>query len=248
MMVAMFHAADRIALCACALAGCGRVAFDAQPRGDAGRDVTLDAPRDAPPPNAPVFVQHTAATTGGIGAVLSATFVEPVAAGDLIVAAFDYNAGIAHVARVSDTGGDAYAILGPYDGGGFREYVAYAIASGSGAETVTVQLDAAATDFLELRIHEYAGVSPTEPFDAAASASGTTTAAASAPITTTSPDELVFGMVIDGIVSPGAGFTLRGNDYNDVTEDRIAVTPGTYQATATTISSWNATVVAFRGG
>ena len=93
------------------------------------------------------------------------------------------------------------------------------------------------------------GISHTQPFDQAASQGGSTTgveAAASPPVITTEPNELIFGVVIDGAVSTGLGYTLRGNDFGDVTEDRIATTPGSYVVTASTNGGWLATIAAFR--
>jgi hypothetical protein len=231
------------ALCAWAVAGCGRISFD--PASPAQTDGGIDAGLPRPP----VFVQHAA---NGTAATLTKAmpFPAPVTAGDLILVAIDYDLSTPQVAGVSDSQGNTYTVLGPFDAPRSRQYLAYALAQTSDVDTVTATLDAIPAQFLELRIHEYADVSPTDPFDAVASAGGTATgpdAAASPLIVTTSPNELVFGLVIDGTVSAGTGFTLRSSEYGDVTEDRIAATPGSYAATATVTGIWNATVAAFRG-
>ena len=144
--------------------------------------------------------------------------------------------------------------MGPYDGpidatNTNRQYVAYAIAAASTATTVTATLSASVSAFSSsCAFAEYAGMSTVQPFDVAAGGAGNavgTDSAATAPITTTGPNELIFGFVIDGSVSAGAGFTTRGTDFADLTEDQIAPTPGTYRATATPTGDWIATVVAF---
>lgn len=197
----------------------------------------------------PVFVQHIAAINVSNSAI-GATFDQPVAAGDLIVVAFDYEQSVINpMISVTDSLGTVFAAAGPYDGPGLRIYTAYGIAPTAGTETVTVTL-ARSTAFFELRMHEFANASMTAPFDGAAGGVGASTAvdgATAGPITTTSTNDLLFAMIIDGTVNSGTGFMTLASDYGDVTEAKIAVAPGAYTATGTATSNWLAMVVAFRG-
>jgi len=253
-----------------AAAGCARAGFEPALVLDAtadqrGKDLTLPdrtapdrtAPdRTAPDralPSPPRFVQ-IAAGNQSVGPSLTQSFGASVTAGNLVIAAFDYQNATgrnAMAAAVADSLDDTFALVGPHDGpSARRQYVAYAIARASGACTVTVTLTEDPGGYFELRLHEYASVSQTAPFDVAASGAGTATgldAAQTASFVTSEPNELVFGMVIDGTVSAGTGFTLRGDHYLDVTEELIATTSGTYRVTATPSGPWVATAAVFRG-
>ncbi|HTR54700.1 MAG TPA: hypothetical protein VMJ10_28605 [Kofleriaceae bacterium] len=210
---------------------------------------------DTSPPRPPQFVQIATNNMFSSGTE-SATFTSAVTAGDLIIAAFDYDSsnGTVTAAAITDMIGSSYAMAGPFDGPNSgirnRQYIGYGLAAQTATDTVQVTLSTQPGSYFELRLHEYASVSQTAPFDTAASAGGNSAgadAAQSAAITTSEPNELVFGMVIDGQVGAGTSFTLRGNQYGDCTEDMLAVTPGSYTVLATPTSTWTATAAAFRG-
>jgi hypothetical protein len=219
-------------------AACGRLDFTAHTDGPS--DGPTDRALDAPDP--PHFIQHNANTD--MATSLSAAFAMPVAAGDLIVAALDYD-GTAmsgpNVVSVTDTLGDSYGIVGPSDGeigGGVRArlYIGMGTAAASDTVTVTATLDAVPNTFFELRIHEYSAAS----LDGTIGATGGTTGpdGATAQISVTRDSETIFAMIIDGTVESGTGFVARGNDYGDLTEDAPANTPGDYLIRATPTSSW----------
>jgi hypothetical protein len=99
---------------------------------------------------------------------------------------------------------------------------------------------------------EYAGLDTTNPFDRAASASGTTVLANSGNVTTTTAVELVFGAgtTVRTFTAAGTGFTTRiiTSPDGDIAEDRNAPVTGTYNATATqnTTGAWVMQVATFR--
>lgn len=231
------------------VAACGRIGFDAggidaAGAGDDGGDARIAA---APP----AFVQTASSSADG-QRMGSATLGQNVTAGDLILVAVDVGPGTFALSSVTDNRGDAFTILGPFVGTGLDEYVAYAYAAG-GQTTVTTTLDAAGTDFHAVRVHEYANVAPADPIEASATATGTTNVAdgaRSAPLTTTEPNELIFGVVTCGAApaTQGTMFQRRSQFDGDITEDMVAATPGAYQATGTCDgNAWNATGVALRG-
>ncbi len=235
-------------------AACGRIGF-----GDGANDATSTDGTSSTAVDAtiqpPTFVQHVA-TQNDDDQVATATFGSPVTADDLIVAGIDfgYTGTPQHVTGVTDSLGDTYTIVGPFDGVvgpsiPTRLYIAYAIVAESGTATVQAALDSESTSFFELRIHEYASTALADPFDSAAGSAGTEAGSDSAQglATTTEPNELIFAMVIDDVVTVGTGFTARGADFDDLTEDMIAPTPAVYDVVATTSGEWVLANAAFRG-
>jgi hypothetical protein len=249
---------------ACVVAACGRLGFDdrAGPRdapagaadarrGDGPPDTLL--PTDAHVPIAPSFVQHGANAADAVTTV-TAQFPGAVTAGDTLVIGIDFgtNPPIPMVDSVVDDLGTAYSLTTPFDGrpgDATRCYFAYGLAPSGGGDAVTVTLSSPSTNFLEVRLHEYADISATSPFDTAVGSDGSDfgSDASVTPVTTTEANELIFAMVIDGTVASGTGFTGRGSDFADVTEDRIATTPGTYDALASPDDAWVSLVGVFRG-
>lgn len=210
-------------------------------------------PNDAPaPPIAPSFVQHHADSTDGVD-TLTTSFDDPVTAGDLLVVTIDFDpTNDPQLSSLTDSLGNTYEVLAPTGGPGTKDtqYIAYAISAVSGACTITSKLQINSASFYELRAHEYANVDAAVPLDtfAGGTGDGSGTESASTPdIVTGEPNELVFGLIVDGLVTTGEGFTTRGTDFADITEDLIAVTPGTYRVTASTTANWAASVAAFRG-
>ncbi len=227
-------------LVAVAVAGC-RIGFDERRAPDAG---VVSPPR---------FVQ-TESTMNPGSATIALALPSGVAAGNLVLCAIDYlPASAGTLVSVTDDKGNTYTPAGPFDGNGeARHYLAWTIAQTSGPTTVTATLSAAPGTFLDLRLHEYENVDPVAPVHGAASATGTSTAtdgALSAPVTTTTPNELVFGfLTFFGFGSGGTGFTIRSTFDGDVTEDMVATSPGEYRAKGTaTNPDWTATVTAIRG-
>jgi hypothetical protein len=81
------------------------------------------------------------------------------------------------------------------------------------------------------------------------SASGSSTALNSGSVTTTSTNDLIFGAgaTLGTVTAAGSGFVSRDLSYGNITEDRTAVTVGSYSATATQkTQKWVMEMVAFR--
>ncbi|CAN5795298.1 hypothetical protein BH11MYX3_BH11MYX3_05950 [soil metagenome] len=234
------------------IAGCGRFGFETRVDEDAA--VENDA-SDGQVPVAPVFVQTESAENPGFTTVTTAMPMD-VVAGDLILAAIDYVPGGASTLNsVTDDKGNIYTLLGPFDGmGDTRHYLAHAIAVTGGPTTVTSTVSSAPDTFYDLRLHEYARTAQTDPIGQTRSATGTDLAvdgARSGAITTTEPNQLIFGFMTfyNGGPGTGTGFTTRSTYNGDLTEDRPAPTPGSYEATATMLGGqyWTAIVAAIRG-
>lgn len=237
------------------VAGCGRLGFDPLGSRDGGPLGDGDGPiGDAHVPIAPQFLQTTQAMAT-TGSSLSTGFTSPVAADDLIVVTVDFDhTSPVTASSVTDSLGSTFSIVGPDDGYAIannnRQYIAYALATTSGSDTINVVLNASVLSYLELRIHEYASASLVAPFDshaAGTSVTGGTDAAQTSALVTSEPNELIFGLIIDGTVTAGPSFTTRNTAFGDLTEDEVAQTPGSYTVVATTTNGWTASAVAFRG-
>ncbi len=186
------------------------------------------------------------------GSAIDAT-LSVVQAGDLLLAAVDFAPQTIVLTSISDDNNNTYTLLGPFDGPSNppnRQYLAYAFAATTGAVKCTVRISGV-SDYLELRLHEYAGVSKTAPVDVVVGKGGVATGAdgAQVSITTTGPDELIYALVIfeQGGVG-GTGYTLRDGFQDDVSEDRQAPLAMTYLASATMTagSAWTITALALR--
>jgi hypothetical protein len=221
--------------------GCGRIDFD---------PLVLDsAPLADAPPDAEqrpfAFVQRNDGDGGGAN-VFGVPFASPVAAGNLVIATFDFDAASAFSSAVVDSLGNSYSMVGPFSNGTNHQFIAYAVTTAAGDDTVTVTLQGTSESYLEVRIHEYAGAWPADPLDSSAGANGSSVAvdgAQTPPFVTTQTNELVFGLFIFGAFgTSGTNFTPRSTLAGDVTEDRLATDPGPNTVTATMLggSSWTA--------
>jgi hypothetical protein len=166
--------------------------------------------------------------------------------------------GTTNVTSVSDILGNSFQLaVGPTrsDGGGScgdlkpqTQALYYASGVDGGSEVVAASLSA--LTFVDMRVLEYSGVALENPLDAVAVGIGVSPVATSAALETHSCGELLIAaatascFVLDG----GAGFTLRDvTPDGDMEEDAIATFPGTYSATANSISgSWVIQLAAFR--
>jgi hypothetical protein len=152
------------------------------------------------------------------------------------------------VLSVQDSAGNVYSrAIGTTTGTGLRQTIYYAPNIVGGANTVTVTFNRAA-NHPDIRILEYRGVTT---LDVAAGASGRSATPSSGSVTTTAPNELIFGanMVSSMTKSAGTAFTSRviTSPDSDIAEDRIVTTIGTYSATANTATGyWVMQVVTFK--
>jgi hypothetical protein len=159
------------------------------------------------------------------------------------------------VSSVTDSKGNVYRLAaGPTVQSGVQSqsiYYAKNISSAAAnGNVVTVKFSAPAP-WVDLRILEYSGLDPTNPVDAVATLSGSSSVGSSGPATTTNANDLLFGAnIVSSVTSgPGAGYTQRilTNPNGDIVEDQAVSTTGTYSATAPmTSGQWIMQLVAFR--
>jgi hypothetical protein len=209
-----------------------------------------------PPPTNVTFVQGNYATPHNQGtAPVTATFTAAQTAGDLNVVMIGWNDTTSTVKSVTDTVGNSYAVAAvPTLLSGNATHVIYyaknigaAVANGN---TVTVNFNGSAIA-PDVRILEYAGASLTNPLDAAAGATGTSTTSTVTLTTSSVNDLIVAGNYVEQLTtSPGAGFTSRmiTQPDGDIAEDKLTTTAASYAATASVTPSgwWVMQVIAIR--
>jgi len=194
------------------------------------------------------FVRVAYATPQSAVTSVSVPYSGAQTAGDLNIVVAGWNDALANVLSVQDSAGNVYSrAIGPTTGTGLRQSIYYAPNIVGGANTVTVTFDRAA-DHPDIRILEYRGVTT---LDVAAGASGRSTTPNSGSVTTTAPNELIFGanMVSSITKNAGSGFTSRviTSPDSDIAEDRIVSAIGTYSATASTATGyWVMQIVTFK--
>jgi IPT/TIG domain-containing protein/VCBS repeat protein len=201
------------------------------------------------------FVQRNYATPQSPTASVSVPFTSAQSAGNLNVVAVGWNDSTQTVQSVKDSNGNIYVrAVGPTVlSGQLSQSIYYApnIASASaGANTVTVTFSGAAA-FPDVRVAEYRGVDPTNPYDGGIGATGTSTTSDSGTLTTTASSDLLVGanMVTNVTNSAGTGYTSRviTSPDADILEDRVVTAAGSYNATAPVSGgSWVMQLAAFR--
>jgi chitodextrinase len=198
----------------------------------------------------PAFVQAAAIQVTS-GASVSATFANPNTSGNLIAAYVVWdNSG---AVTLSDSLGNTYvSAVGPtkYSGDKANAQIFYAKNIAGGTNTLKATFAAAVTSYGILYIHEYSGISQTNPVDVTAASSGSAASMNSGSAATTSAVDLLFGAGESNntVTNPGAGYTARSTAYGNITEDRIVTATGSYSASATQDgSAWVMQMVGFKG-
>jgi hypothetical protein len=179
------------------------------------------------------FVQAAAAVPQSSPTSVSVAYTSAQTAGDLNVIIVGWKDTASVVQAVQDSAGNVYNLaIGPTTGAGLRQSIYYAANIRAGANTVTVTFNRA-TAFPDVRILQYHGATT---LDATAGASGNGNTADSGAATTTATTALIVGgsTVARRTMKAGTGFTERiiTSPNGNIAEDRIVVTPGTYNATA----------------
>lgn len=189
---------------------------------------------------------------------VSVTYGYPQLAGSLNVVIVAFNNSTSNVQSVTDTQGNTYTLaVGPTVLADFGKlYIYYAnniVAADAGQNTVTVVLDAV-TPYPDVRIAEYSGIDPWNPFDVAVGSTGLDTGLSmnSGSLTTTNADSLlVAGNFVEfHSMEAGENYTMRLVSYDGhILEDRIVSAIGTYEATATVNypGRWIMQLAAFKG-
>jgi len=203
------------------------------------------------------FVQGANTTHNGAFSTVTVPLASAQNAGDLNVVAIGYSDATATVTSVTDSKGNVYTRAGTTltPGNGVAASLVYyyaknIVAAAANTNTITVKFSSAVT-WPDIRVAEYQGVDPTNPLDGAVGASGTGVSLDSGALTTTNSSDLLVGAtyVLNGIAGAGSQYTLRiMSGDEDVLEDRTVSSVGTYNATASQISSgwWMIDLAAFK--
>jgi beta-lactam-binding protein with PASTA domain len=214
--------------------------------GSAVNLVVSSGPAQSGPPPSFVQVNQNEISSGSSVAVRLNAATK--AGNTIVVYAIWDNAGSA---SVKDSQSDSFAGVSPAVtwGNGYSAQIFYATNIAGGTDTVTLAFKQAVSTFGVVYAHEYSGINTSNPIDVIASANGSSATLNSTFATTTSANDLIFGAgVSDNNVSgAGSGFTARDLTYGNITEDKIAVSIGSYAATATHDGQqWGMQMVAFR--
>src|SRR5664280_1367531 len=125
--------------------------------------------RDRAGPLDPSFVQQNYATPQTPQTQVSAWYATPQIAGNANIVAIGWIDGTASISTVVDSTGNTYQAAVPAQ-------------RGTGISQ--------AASYVDLRVVEYSGLSPVNPFDAGASAAGNSSAPNRGPVTIQGPNEL----------------------------------------------------------
>ncbi len=193
------------------------------------------------------FVQIAAKASPSSASSLSVSFATNTVAGDVVLAAFDFDSN-ATVATVTDSQGNVFTEVGTQltSPGGARSRVYFAKSIKGGPETVTVSLTANSA-WIELYLSEYSGIDPVNPIDAQAGASGNPGAVSSGNVTTTVAGDVIYGFCVgEWACTVGSGLTARSIFNNNLVEDKATANPGSYAATGTATKGWTMQLVALK--
>ncbi len=202
------------------------------------------------------FVQVNSATPQTNQSTVSVPFLQD--AGDLNVVAIGFNDSTSTITSVTDTAGNVYQPAAPLTrGSGMSQAIYYAKnvkAATAGNNTVTVKFSNA-VPYADVRVAEYSGLDPVNPFDTSASAAGSGVMASSGNLTTSAASEVIFGAgyTSNQFVGGTNGFTSRiiTPMDEDIAGDEFVGTQGTYAATANNAASsasWVMQAATFRAG
>jgi hypothetical protein len=190
-------------------------------------------------PKTITFVQSTFSTPNGSSSTVTATYPAGETTGDLNVVVVGWSNTTTTVSSVTDSDGNAYSLAaGPTVMNGLATQAIYyapnIVPDADNTNTVTVTFNGSAP-FPDLRILEYMNADPTNPLDAAAGASGTSSNS-TVSLTTTSANDLVFGAnyVQTSTSAAGPGFARRmiTQPDGDIAEDELATKTGSNSASA----------------
>jgi chitodextrinase len=202
-----------------------------------------------------VFVQQNNSVPQTPQSTVTAVYTNAQTTGDTNILAVGWFGTAAAISSVTDSRGNVYQIAVPSASDGNNHQAIYyarninQAAGGSNAVTVTFST---AVNYPDIRILEYRGLDPVNPFDVGTSASGTSATASSGPVTTTSAHELIFGAgeTTDTFSDAGDSFVSRviTAPDGDIAEDTVVHTTGSYSATAPLriSASWLMQVATFR--
>lgn len=165
------------------------------------------------PPPARVNLAVAEVWTGTAGVTLAAPATAHTAGNTLVVCAGQSTSGIP-ISGITDTAGNSYTKVDhalPTDNS-YREEIWYAKnIAGHAANVVTVSWSPSAPTFRAVTVVQYAGLSPSAPFDATAKSSSNTNPVTTGTLTTTDSNEIHLLLTRWGwgvAVTFPAGFTM----------------------------------------
>jgi hypothetical protein len=207
----------------------------------------------SPVPAGIAFVQVNSAVPQSNQSSVSIPYTQAQTTHNTNVLAIGWNDATSNITAVRDSAGNVYQqAVATARGAGVSQAIYYAAnikAAAAGANTVTVTFDHA-VPFADVRILEYSGLNTTAPFNAGTSAAGSGGTAATPAVTTASASEILVGAGITtgGFGEAGSGYTTRviTQPDEDIVEDRIVSTTGSYSATAPVSGNWVMQVAAFK--
>jgi chitodextrinase len=168
--------------------------------------------------------------------------------GDLIIVEVDWSSGSTFTS-LSDSQGNVYTQIGTEQNSaavGVKSRLYYAKNIKGGAVTIT-SLVSGSPLYHELYIHEYSGLSATDPLDAYSVKVGSGSSFTSGSLTTTAANELLYGVEIDsGAGSASAGWTTRSSFDSNVAADKNMLTVGTAAFTGGSAGAFIAWIAAFK--
>lgn len=188
---------------------------------------------------APAFVQGNWAAQSSASATIAATYSAAQTINNLNVVVVSWNDVSAQVQAVTDTTGNVYQrAIGPtVRSTTASQSLYYAVnraTTAPAANTVTVTFTATASA-PEVRIAEYSGTDPLQPFDVAVGGAGNSSSSSSGSATIRNSNDLLVGANWASGASTGAGSSYVARMITtpgDILEDRVVTSTGSYSATA----------------
>jgi chitodextrinase len=208
-----------------------------------------------PNPVIPSFTQGNSTSPQGSISTVSVSYTGVQTLGNFNVVVVGWNDTSANVTSVTDSKGNVYArAIGPTSlPGVFSESIYYATniaGAAAGANAVTITFSPAATA-PDVRIFEYRGIAHSNPVDVTTFATGNSATSSTPSITANAGDLLLGANLVTFLTAgPGPGYVQRSLTVpdGDIVEDRVAVSTGSYSATAAlqTPCGWLMQLVAFK--
>lgn len=205
----------------------------------------------------PVMGQSHVATvtkyTGSATNTISMSFSSASTTGNLIVVHLSWDNTSRTVSSITDNKGNTYQSVNGVSTWNttYRSelYYAFDITGGGAPITVTANLSGNSSTYFQIYMSEYSGIDITSPLDQKSANKGSTTSVSSGAKTTSMNGELIYGVSIgaSGLLTKGSGFTARSTVNQNVVEDKIGTTAGTYSATFISAGgNWVAEMATFK--
>jgi hypothetical protein len=184
------------------------------------------------------YVQTSTLYQVNTSKTISRTFAASSTTGNLIIVHLDWDGQTRSINSVTDNKGNAYTrINGPTNWNGviYRAelWYAYNITGSGAAIAITATLSGAPTSYTQIYISEYSGIARANPLDQNSAAMGNALAVSSGSQTTAYTNELIYGASIgaSGLLTLGAGFTIRSTANSNIIEDKISGDVGSFNTT-----------------